>query len=162
MIYLTLLNFKANGQEDFQIAPPSNDEPWSNFVEEYTEDGIKYYIKIIPGDTTVGKKMPMYRPNNNELSPPEFIALDKLPIPIRQVQPELPLTNKNIQATVWIKCLVDKDGTVKKASVMRSDAELLNNACTAAALQWKFSPAEMKGKPITTWVAIPFKLKISR
>jgi TonB family protein len=122
-------------------------------------DGIKYYIKIVPIDTTLDEHMPMYKPH-----PDDFVLVDAQPLPIKEVPPKYPAEARNakIEGTVWIKCLVGKDGKVTKPIVMKSDASVFDKAAIAAVLQWTFSPAWLKGKPIAVWVAIPFRFKLNK
>jgi len=45
--------------------------------------------------------------------PPDFVPVEKQPVPVKQVPPEYPDIAKRagVQGTVWVKCLVDKEGT---------------------------------------------------
>lgn len=124
-----------------------------------TVGGIKYYIKIVSIDTIREEHMPRY-----DLSKAaEFVTVDHQPLPLRQVRPEYPekARRSGIEGTVWINCFVGEDGRVRKANVMRADAEILVKPSTAAALQWQFSPAPLRGKPVGMWAAIPFRVTLS-
>ncbi|TAK61963.1 MAG: energy transducer TonB [Bacteroidetes bacterium] len=96
--------------------------------------------------------------------PPDFVPVEKQPVPVKQVQPEYPDIAKRagVQGTVWVKCLVDKEGKVKKAVVMKSDAEIFNEPATQAALQWVFTPAIMNNGPVAVWAAIPFRFILNK
>ena len=65
-----------------------------------------------------------------------------------------------IEGTVWVKILIDEKGNPQKAVILKSDAEVLNQATIDAAMKWKFKPAVLKGKPVEAWVSIPFKFKM--
>ena len=67
---------------------------------------------------------------------------------------------KKIEGTVWIKLWVDEQGNAKKAIVVKSESELLNQASVDAAMKWKFTPALIKEKPVAVWVTVPFKFKL--
>ena len=45
--------------------------------------------------------------------------------------------------------------------MLRSDAEIFNQASIDAAMKWKFSPAILKGKPVAVWVTVPFKFRLN-
>ena len=122
-----------------------------------TPGQIKYHMKTFPGDTTIDRHMPRYSPGDAQ-----FIPVDSQPVPTREVQPDYPdeARASNIEGTVWIKCLVGKDGKVSKAEVIRPDAEVLNKAAVAAALQWTFTPAKRKGEPVAVWSVLPFRFKL--
>lgn len=118
-------------------------------------DGIKYYLKLIPPDTTRGDRMPI-------IPPSDFTAVDKQPVPLKQVQPVYPHMLQSPTGTVWVKCLIGTDGKVKKTEVMKSDSEIFNEAAVGAAKQWLFTPAMVNGKPVETWAAIPFRFGKAR
>ena len=128
-----------------------------------TLGGIKYFIKIVPVDTTLDEQMPMYKPDEEGLFSAEFVVVDKQPEPIKKVSPEYPeeARKRRIEGTVWVRCLVDKNGKVRKTHVIRADAELLIEPSVRAVMQWRFSPALLKGKPVAIWAAIPFRFKLN-
>ena len=95
--------------------------------------------------------------------PPDFVPYEKAPQPIKQVQPQYPeiATRAGVEGTVWVKIWVDKEGKARKAVVMKSDAELFNQSATEAAMQWVFTPAMQHNGPVSVWVAIPFRFKLT-
>jgi protein TonB len=96
--------------------------------------------------------------------PPDFVPVEKQPIPVKQVTPDYPEFAKRISAegTVWVKIWVDKEGKPKKAVVMKSDNELFNDSATKAAMQFVFTPAVMNNGPVAVWVAVPFRFKLNK
>lgn len=102
--------------------------------------------------------------NINDEDPPDFVPVEKTPVPVKQVQPEYPeLARKaGVEGTVWVKILVDKEGKAKKAVVMKSDSDIFNEAATKAALQWVFTPAMMNNGPVAVWAAVPFRFKLNK
>jgi len=101
---------------------------------------------------------------DTRLSPPDFIPVDKQPVPVKQVPPEYPSKARKIgiEGTVWVKCLIGKQGNVKRTVILKSDAEIFNNPAFVAATQWKFTPAILRGKPIAVWAAIPFRFTLNK
>ena len=120
-------------------------------------DGVKYYIKIVPHDTTLDEKMPMYKPDETKI-----IELDRQPTPIKKVQPAYPdeARRAKIEGNVWVLCLIGKDGKVQETKLQRADNDVLAKAAIAAAKQWVFLPGKLRGKPIAVWVGIPFHFKL--
>jgi TonB family protein len=116
-------------------------------------DSIKYYLKLVPLDTAVDKSMPKVNPDDAS-----FIPLNGQPIPVKKVRPHYPEAAKKSGLTgkVWIRFLIGKDGAVKKAEVVKSDSAIFDNAALSAIMQWKFTPAKVKGKPAEVWGAMPF------
>jgi TonB family protein len=122
-----------------------------------TLDNTHYYLKLVPADTTHKDRMSV----NPEL---EYETGVIQPVPVKQVNPEYPKEAKrlNIEGTVWVKCLVDNNGSVKKAEVLKADAKLFIEPAIDAAKQWKFTPAQRDGKPVETWVTIPFRFRLEK
>ena len=147
----------ANAQDSGKNSSATRTDSSSRIPTGDVLDGIKYFIKIAPIDTTLDERMPIAKPDY-------FVAVDAQPIPIKQVQPQYPdeARHSKIEGTVWIKCLVGKDGKVTKPVVMRSDAAIFDKAAISAVLQWRFSPARLKGKPIAVWTAIPFRFRLNK
>jgi len=96
--------------------------------------------------------------------PGAFIPVEKQPVPVKEVKPDYPeiAQRAGVEGTVWVKILVDKEGKAKKAIIMKSDAEIFNDAAIAAARQWVFTPALMNNGPVAVWAAIPFRFKLNK
>lgn len=101
---------------------------------------------------------------NIDEDPPDFVPVEKQPVPVKQVVPEYPeiARRAGVEGTVWVKILVDKEGKAKKAVVMKSDAEIFNEPAIKAALQYVFTPAMMNNGPVAVWAAMPFRFKLNR
>jgi protein TonB len=101
---------------------------------------------------------------NIDEEPPDFVPVEKQPVPVKQVQPDYPeiARRAGVEGTVWVKILVDKEGKAKKAVVMKSDAEIFNEPAQKAALQWVFTPAMMNNGPVAVWAAVPFRFKLNK
>ena len=101
---------------------------------------------------------------NIDEDPPDFVPVEKTPVPVKQVQPAYPeiARRAGVEGTVWVKILVDKEGKAKKAVIMKSDAEIFNDPARDAALQWVFTPALMNNGPVAVWAAVPFRFKLNK
>jgi protein TonB len=102
----------------------------------------------------------------DEGPPPDFVPVEKQPLPIpgnnpSPVYPEI-ARRAGVEGTVWVKIWVDKEGNPKKAQVIKSDAELFNQPAIEAAMKWKFTPAIMNNGPVAVWVSIPFKFRLNQ
>jgi protein TonB len=98
-----------------------------------------------------------------EEPPADYVPYEKAPEPIKQVTPKYPdlATRAGLEGTVWVKIWVDKEGKARKAVVLKSDAEIFNQPAVDAAMQWVFTPAMMKNGPVSVWVSIPFRFKLT-
>lgn len=101
--------------------------------------------------------------DEDEAPPADYVPYEKAPEAVKQIQPKYPdlATRAGLEGTVWVKIWVDKEGKPKKAVVQKSDAEIFNQPATDAAMQWVFTPAMMKNGPVSVWVSIPFRFKLS-
>lgn len=91
-----------------------------------------------------------------------FVKYEKAPKMIEASKPEYPALAKNagITGKVFVKVLVDKDGTPKKAVVIKSESELFNESAVAAAMKSKFTPAVNKGEALAVWIVLPYKFTL--
>lgn len=98
----------------------------------------------------------------DEGPPPDFVPYEKEPVVIKRVNPVYPeiARRAGVEGKVYVKAWVDKEGKVRKVEVMKSDADIFNQAAIDAVMQWVFTPALMKSGPVSVWVAIPLTFKL--
>lgn len=92
----------------------------------------------------------------------DFVKVEKFPQLIESAKPDYPEFAKQSRITgrVFVKVLVDKEGIPKKAVVVKSDSEFLNQSAIDAAMKSKFSPAMKDNKPIEVWIVLPYKFAL--
>jgi TonB family protein len=102
-------------------------------------------------------------PSAEEVDPPPFQVVEIMPKPVNIVQPPYPETARlaKIEGTVWVNLLVGADGKVKKAVVIKSEADIFNDVAMEAAMKWIFTPAIMNNGPLAFWASVPFKFRLS-
>jgi TonB family protein len=92
-----------------------------------------------------------------------YVAVDKNPEAIKQVQPVYPQQAKElgVSGKVYVQMLVDTDGHVIRADLAKSSGNAsLDAAAIVAAKQWLFTPAIAPGgKPVRVWVMQAFTFK---
>jgi protein TonB len=117
----------------------------SPLLEEFGKDGN---VEISP-DITI----------DDDPGMDEFIPYEKGPEVVKKVIPKYPemALRAGLEGTVWVKILVDKDGKPKKAVVIKSTVDILNDAAVEAAMQFVFTPAIMNNGAVRVWVAMPFR-----
>lgn len=60
------------------------------------------------------------------------------------------------QGLVKLQVLVSEEGKPVKAFLLRSSGyRRLDESAKAAVLKWRFTPAQVKGKPVEEWVLVP-------
>lgn len=105
-----------------------------------------------------------HRPQSPDSSdPPDYIAGVEQPVPTVKIDAEYPADaqDRHIEGVVWVKALLQTDGTIKKAVVVKTDNAIFNAPSIKAMLQWKFTPAILHGKPVNIWVVEPFRFKLN-
>lgn len=84
--------------------------------------------------------------------------LDDRPVPTKTVDPAVTYQLRQSGASAVISLTIDRDGTPKDLKVDSASDPDFGRRCLAAAAQWRFKPATIRGVPVKTRVALPFKL----
>lgn len=98
-------------------------------------------------------------------TPDQFVPFEDAPVQITSVTPKYPelAQRANIQGTVWVKALVDKEGKVRDVLIVKDSGANagFEDAAIDAAKQTVWKPAISNGQPIAVWVTykVEFKLK---
>ncbi len=91
----------------------------------------------------------------------DFVAVEQEPQKVKWVNPEYPKLAKDagIEGKVLVKVLIDKEGKVKKAVVIKGN-EIFHESVIKAAMQCTFTPAIQNQKPVPVWMMIPFNFQL--
>jgi len=83
--------------------------------------------------------------------------LDQKPRVVYQPAPIYPpeLARKNMQGTVYVLFIVDKNGRTRDLKVQKSTHPAFNNPALKAVKQWKFEPGKRKGKAVQFRMRVP-------
>ena len=95
-------------------------------------------------------------------SPDVFVPREIEPAPITPIRPEYPeLARKaGIEGTVIVKILIDREGMVRDAIVVRGVGAGLDQAAVEAIRQTRYTPAIQNNQPIAVWVAQPVYFRL--
>lgn len=98
--------------------------------------------------------------NDDEAVP--FSELTEKPTVLKRVEPVYPENSRKAgeEGMAVIKILVDEQGNVEKTEVVKPLTPDLTNAAEEAAKQFKFTPAQLDGKPVKVWMTVPFLFKL--
>ena len=101
--------------------------------------------------------------HGNKTPPEDFTQYDKAPEVVNKVEPEYPAIalKSGLEGGVYVQVWVDESGAVVESKVVRSTDKVFDQAARRAAEQWKFTPAENKGKPVAVWITIPFRFRLT-
>jgi len=94
-------------------------------------------------------------------SPEDFVPTDELPVPIKEVEPDYPplARQAGIEGMVWVKVLVDKNGKVRDAIILKASGASagFEEAALAAVSKWEFKPAISNNQPVAVWAMLPVR-----
>jgi TonB family protein len=81
----------------------------------------------------------------------------------KSVDPAYPeiLKRAGIEGEVFIKAVINEQGFVEKAEVIKTSNKDFNAATIDAAKKWEFVPANKDGKAIKAEVTIPFRYRLA-
>lgn len=87
----------------------------------------------------------------------EFVPVEIPAEMIYEHPPEYPrlAQTAGMEAVVWVKALVDKNGKVRDAMVLKSSGSKagFDEAAVKAAYECRFKPAIQNGRPVAVWVS---------
>lgn len=91
----------------------------------------------------------------------EFFMVEQKPEVIKQVPPEYPEVARKagIEGSVILKVLIEKDGSVSQAMVVKGK-DILQQAALNAIYQYRFSPAQQNDKPVKVWLTMPIRFQL--
>jgi protein TonB len=155
------------------------DKPPSNTVQDTTEDlsapGTDPTAPAGPGDpngdplgdpngSKNGKPEGEFPTVEEETGPVHLTAAMTPPVATLKVQPRYTETARraNIQGVVVVEAIVDEQGRVTDARVLRGLPMGLDRAAIEAIQQWKFRPAMMQGRPVKVYFTLTATFTLQR
>jgi len=121
---------------------PANDGPGSD-QPKGVPWGVKDSVGVDgpPAIATIEPDVPMH-----------IIGEVKPPVVIRRVTPlyPRPAMAARMNGSVIVECIIDKNGRVREAHVLRSTSTLFDQSAIDAVQQWQFTPGSLHGKAIDT------------
>ncbi len=93
----------------------------------------------------------------------EFVAVEEKPTVTRNAVPTYPeaARRNGIEGTVFVMVVVDKEGKVSSAQVLKGPSELHESALEAAKAT-TFKPARQNDKPVSCKVVLPFRFVLEK
>jgi protein TonB len=122
--------------------------------------GIKDLLGSETGESIVIKISP------EEYLPPsgEYVHREEEPVPINEVKPEYPSLAREagIEGVVWVEVLVDKNGDVRDARIIKPSGSSagFEEAAIKAAYQTKWKPALNNNQPVAVRVTYPVYFRL--
>lgn len=102
-----------------------------------------------------------YLPQVDEKS---YFSMDEFPVPIDSTGPTYPrlAIQAGIEGTVWVKVLVDTNGTVRDARIFKESGSSagFEEATLQHAYTRRFTPATYNGKAVAVWIVYPMRFTL--
>jgi TonB family protein len=78
------------------------------------------------------------------------------PVLIRRVDPAYPeaLRRTRMNATVVVRCIIDKNGQVRDPQVILGSMPPFNDAVVHAVSQWRYRPGSLRGAAVETYLEV--------
>ncbi len=98
-------------------------------------------------------------------APGDFVPVEIQAEMIEEAVPEYPRQAKlaGMEAVVWVQALVDKNGDVREARILKSSGSKagFDESALAAARKCKFKPAIQNGRPVPVWVSFSIEFDLT-
>jgi TonB family protein len=100
--------------------------------------------------------------DDEEVPPPPFRAVEKVPAVIRSQPPSYPAmaAKAGLEGRVIVSIWVDRQGKPRQVAIANSTNEAFNEAALEAARKYLFTPAYMTNGPVSVWVSIAFTFRL--
>ena len=98
------------------------------------------------------------KPDPNQVVP--FFKLEEKPTILKKVPPVYPefAIKAGVEGQVIVKVIIDQDGKVTQANILKS-VPMLDEAAITAVKQWEFSPGKMAGVAVRVNMIVPVQFK---
>ncbi|MFT3867575.1 MAG: energy transducer TonB [Nibricoccus sp.] len=86
------------------------------------------------------------------------------PVLTQRVEPVYPpqALSENLEDEIYVAFVVNAKGEVVKARAFFSQHEIFEEPALEAVRKWKFSPALMRGRPISTRMVVPIAFRLPK
>ncbi len=94
----------------------------------------------------------------------DFYAVEIKPKVIKRVEPEYPdvARRAGLEGDVFVLLVVDENGNVISAQIVKSTNPIFNDAALKAVKQWKFKPGYQRDKPVKVRLMQPIHFRLTR
>lgn len=103
------------------------------------------------------------RPEETDIPVVPFWKVEVKPTPVNVPTPVYPdlARNAGIEGQAVVQALVDTDGSVVDAKILKSSGNTsLDNEAVQAAMRATFTPAKQRDQAVRVWVSIPYRFTL--
>jgi len=92
----------------------------------------------------------------------EYYEVETKPKILRRVEPVYPEGVEGKEGYVILKVLVNKEGKISKTITLLSSNPIFKRLALKAIKAFEFNPGLVGGKPVPSWIEIPFRFRSDR
>lgn len=87
----------------------------------------------------------------------------KAPVIVRRVDPEYPnaFRSTRMKVMVVVRCIIDKNGQVQNAEILKPGPPAFNIAVLGAVQQWRFTPGSLNGIAVDTYLNLTVNFSVN-
>ncbi len=99
------------------------------------------------------------QPEQPVILSPKMVA----PVPVIRTLPEYPEIARKAhrEGVVIVQAVIDRDGSVVSAEILRDIGLGCGEAATRAIREWKYTPATLDGRPVTVYLTVTVTFKLA-
>lgn len=88
----------------------------------------------------------------------------KAPVLAYKVEPRYPqsLIRTGREATVVVRCIIDRDGRVRDVELIKADLPPFNAEVLRAVSQWRFTPGSVQGTAVNSYLNLTVTFRVTR
>ena len=104
--------------------------------------------------------------HNDSFPPDKSVTIDSAEAERMLIHKEYPqypelAIRAGLEGTVVVRLWIGRDGSVRKAFILKSSAEIFNEPTLKAAEKLLFRPAACDGTAISVWATMPIRFKLT-
>jgi len=142
-------------------APVVDNGPTEQWIPDMPRPNVDKDITFVgPGDYT---KQRLGGDGDNFKGLLDMSKLDKTPGTVFQIAPEYPAAAKNggLTGEVVVAFMVDENGDVHEARVVKSTNNVFDDAAVRAVSRWRFEPGRYQGKRVAFRMSVPIEFSLN-
>jgi protein TonB len=123
--------------------------------------GQPYGVKDSTGELDAPPVTNTIPPVDNKIYQPYEV---KAPVLLHKVDPAYPqiFVHAGMAATVIVRCIIDKNGSVRDAQVVSSGRKPFDDAVISAVQQWRYTPASLRGEAVDSYLDVTVNFSVRR
>ncbi len=120
---------------------------------------MKKFIALLITTLTLGGFQTFVTAADADANVLSIKEVETAPVPVKQEAPVLSAELQGITAMVHVAFVIDVNGNVQSATVLKSTNDVLNAAAVTTVQKWVFKPAVNQGSSVPVRAVVPIRFK---